>query len=135
MSRMVRALQIVFLLSLLLSVGLGIAATRHSLPPAKLLGVLFFAFLILAYVVVWYSIRNRTAEPGGPPATFKQTPERNFMAAASLRGWLCVFSGAGAILVGLLVPSDKTPFLIAGAASCCIGFYFVSVGWKSRRRP
>ena len=51
----------------------------------------------------------------------------------SFRGWLALFVGAIAILIGVRTSRVKEAFLIAGVVSCCWGCYFLFVGKKLRR--
>jgi hypothetical protein len=107
------------LLSLLFS-AVVVAGTRQAMPSPRFLGVLLFALLLVAYVVVWYSIRKRTAES-------------SFMATASFRGRIYLLCGGIAILLGAIAHRDETAFFTAGAVTCCFGCYFLLVARKLRR--
>jgi hypothetical protein len=133
MPKVLRALQVCFSLALVLSLALAVAAMRHTLPNPRLLGVIFFAFLFLAYVVVQHSVRNRVSALGAPRSQSATAPRNGFIRAASFRGWFALFVGAIAILLGVVTSRDKEAFLIAGVASCCWGCYFLFVGKKLRR--
>jgi hypothetical protein len=132
MPKLLRALQVCLLLSIVFSLAIAAAETRHSLPFPRLLGTLFFALLLLAYGVVWYSIRSRIDTPGVSPTQSATTPKSGFIAGASFRGKVYLFSGGIAILLGLMVPRDKAAFLIAGAVTCCFGCYFLLIAKKFR---
>ena len=106
---------------------------RHTLPSPKLLAILFFAFLFLAYEVVRYSIRNRAYVSDDSLSQSGTTHKSGLVGAASLRARLYLFSGGIAILLGTMVSSYKEAFLIAGAATFSFGCYFLLVVKKLRR--
>jgi hypothetical protein len=103
----------------------------HSLPSPKLLGIVFFAFWLLAYSAIRYSIRNRKGAPDG--SLPQSAAKKRVIASALFRGRLYLFSGGIAILLGTRISKYKEEFLIAGAVTFCFGCYFLLVAKKLRR--
>ena len=131
MTRVWRALAIVFCLSVLWIVPILVLSMRKD-PPLRLLAISTLVFWVVLGVLFRYLVRQSKEERDA--AALQPLPEyaRRFLRRVPTLGKLYIFTGAASFLLGVKAERNKEIFFIVGAGVWFFAAYLLYLAKRTK---